>query len=111
MDDNGARDPDDRLLAIGRALSCSVRLAVLQRLAEGDASVGELVTRTGVSQPNMSNHLAVLRFAGMVISRRHGRVVRYELASPEVAALVDSLTVLANTEPRLPSPADSPAAN
>jgi DNA-binding transcriptional ArsR family regulator len=111
MDDNGAGDPDDRLLAIGRALSCSVRLAVLQSLVEGDASVGDLVTRTGVSQPNMSNHLAVLRFAGMVVSRRHGRIVRYELASPEVAALVNSLTVLANTEPRLPSQADIPAAD
>jgi DNA-binding transcriptional ArsR family regulator len=110
MDDNGASNPDDRLSAIGRALSCSVRLAVLQTLAEGDASVGELVACTGVSQPNMSNHLAVLRFAEMVISRRHGRIVRYELASPAVAALVNSLTVLANTEPRLPSKTDSPAA-
>ena len=85
--------------------------ALLRLVLEGDASVGDLVTRTGVSQPNMSNHLAVLRFAGMVISRRHGRIVRYELASPEVAALVNSLTVLANTEPRLPSQADIPAAD
>ncbi|WP_280266516.1 ArsR/SmtB family transcription factor [Nocardia wallacei] len=99
MDYNGGSGPDDRLSAIGRALSCSVRLAVLQTLAAGDASVGELATRTGVSQPNMSNHLAVLRSAGLVTNHRHGRVIRYELASPEAAALVDSLARLANTDP------------
>ena len=90
--------PDDRLFAIGRALGCAVRLAVLQALAEADASVGELVSRTGVSQPNMSNHLAVLRSAGLVTSRRHGRVIRYQLASPEAASLVASLTLLANAQ-------------
>ncbi|MFC4008489.1 ArsR/SmtB family transcription factor [Nonomuraea purpurea] len=87
---------DDRLFALGRALSCRVRLAVLQTLIdEADASVGELVSHTGVTQSNMSNHLAVLRSAGLVTYRRHGRVVRYQLASPEVASLVRDLTTLA----------------
>lgn len=92
-------DSNDRLAAIGRALSCMVRLAVLQTLAEGDASVGELTSRMGVTQPNMSNHLAVLRSAGLVTSHRFGRVVRYRLASPEATNLVTSLTLLANTDP------------
>jgi DNA-binding transcriptional ArsR family regulator len=95
-------DSNDRLSAIGRALSCMVRLAVLQALAEGDASVGELTGRMGVTQPNMSNHLAVLRSAGLVTSHRSGRVVRYRLASPEAAGLVTSLTLLANTDPGSP---------
>jgi DNA-binding transcriptional ArsR family regulator len=100
MDSNGGIGPDDRLFAIGRALSCDVRIAVLQTLAEGDASVGELTSRLGVTQPNMSNHLAVLRSAGLVTYRRLGRVVRYQLASPEAADLVSSLTLLANAERR-----------
>jgi DNA-binding transcriptional ArsR family regulator len=102
MDSNSGGRPDDRLFAIGRALSCSVRLAVLQALTEGDASVGELVSRTGATQPNMSNHLAVLRAAGLVTYRREGRVVRYQLASPEADSLVHNLTALANTEPGFP---------
>jgi DNA-binding transcriptional ArsR family regulator len=89
-------ESDDRLLALGRALSCRVRLSVLQALAAGDASVGELVDHIGASQPNMSNHLAVLRSAGLVTYRRQGRVVRYQLASPEAADLVTSLTTFAN---------------
>jgi DNA-binding transcriptional ArsR family regulator len=96
MDSNGG---DDRLFAIGRALGCSVRLAVLQALSEGEASVSELVGRTGAGQPNMSNHLAVLRAAGLVTYRREGRVVRYQLASPEAEGLVHNLTALANAEP------------
>jgi DNA-binding transcriptional ArsR family regulator len=106
MDSNGGSGPGDRLFAIGRALSCPVRLAVLQALAEGDASVGELTSRTGVTQPNMSNHLAVLRSAGLVTYRRLGRVVRYQLASPEAASLVRSLTLLAHAEPRFPAQTD-----
>jgi DNA-binding transcriptional ArsR family regulator len=99
MDGNGGSGPDERLVALGRALGCAVRLAVLQALTEGDASVGELVRHTGASQPNMSNHLAVLRSAGLVSYRREGRVVRYQLASPEAAGLVRSLTTLASTGP------------
>lgn len=100
MDDNGGSELDDRLFALGRALSCRVRLAVLQvLLEEQDASVGELVTHTGATQPNMSNHLAVLRSAGLVTYRRQGRVVRYQLASPEVAGLVCNLTTLARDQP------------
>lgn len=86
---------EDPLFVLGRALSCRIRLDVLQTLATGDASVGELVGRTGTTQPNMSNHLAVLRSAGLVNYRRDGRSVRYELASPEAADLVRNLTALA----------------
>lgn len=99
-DDGGQ---DDRLFELGRALSCRVRLAVLQVLGEkGDVCVGELVSRTGATQPNMSNHLAVLRSAGLVTYRREGRVVRYQLASPEVASLVRNLTALAGNPPADP---------
>lgn len=99
MDGNDGSGTGDRLSAIGRALGCTVRLAVLQVLAEGSASVGELTSRTGVTQSNMSNHLAVLRSAGLVTFRRHGRAVHYQLASPGAAGLVRSLTLLANAGP------------
>ncbi|AQZ63388.1 hypothetical protein BKM31_19690 [[Actinomadura] parvosata subsp. kistnae] len=98
MSGNGGSGADDRLSLIGRALGCSVRLTVLQRLAQGEASVSELTSHTGVTQPNMSNHLAVLRSAGLVTCRRLGRVVRYRLASPEAADLVHGLTRFATSE-------------
>lgn len=84
-------DVDDRLFDIGRALGCRIRLALLHTLATGDASVGELVAHTGASQPNVSNHLAVLREAGLVHADRAGRSMRYRLASPRVGDLVRAL--------------------
>jgi DNA-binding transcriptional ArsR family regulator len=84
-------DVDDRMFDIGKALGCRVRLALLHTLAVGDASVGELVASTGATQPNVSNHLAVLREAGLVAAERAGRVMRYRLASPKVRDLLRAI--------------------
>ena len=83
------------MLEVGRALSCENRLSLLMALAEGEATVSELVSYTGATQPNVSNHLAVLRSVGLVASQRSGRAVRYELASPEVGNLVKALMAVA----------------
>ncbi len=68
---------------IFRTLSDPTRRAVFERLSgEGELSVGDLVAGAGVSQPAVSQHLAVLRHAGLVSERREGRYVRYA-ARPE----------------------------
>ena len=46
--------------------------------------VGRLAKAIGASQPNVSQHLAVLRSAGLVEAERNGREVRYRLADPDV---------------------------
>jgi ArsR family transcriptional regulator len=73
-----------RAAAIGRALADPKRLCVLESLAHGELSVGELSTRVGCQVPNMSQHLAVLRSAGLVVSRRDGNTVYYRLTDPTV---------------------------
>jgi DNA-binding transcriptional ArsR family regulator len=90
-------DVDDRLFDIGRALGCRLRLALLRTLAMGEASVGELVERTGTSQSNVSNHLAILRDANLVAADRDGRVMRYRLATQQVSELVNALSAAAGT--------------
>jgi DNA-binding transcriptional ArsR family regulator len=57
------------------------RRAILNRLREGDASVGQLVDHSGLSQPAVSKHLRILREAGLVIARpdRQRRVYQLEL--------------------------------
>jgi ArsR family transcriptional regulator len=60
------------------------RLEILHRLAEGPREVGRLAADLGLSQPNVSQHLAVLRAAGVVEAERDGREVRYRLADPDV---------------------------
>ncbi|MEI8333415.1 MAG: metalloregulator ArsR/SmtB family transcription factor [Chloroflexota bacterium] len=73
-----------RFAAVGRALADPKRLCVLECLSAGELSVGELSTRAGCQVPNMSQHLSVLRSAGLVTSRREGSTVYYRLADPRV---------------------------
>jgi ArsR family transcriptional regulator len=73
-----------RFAAVGRALADPKRLCVLESLAVGELSVGDLSTRVGCQVPNMSQHLAVLRSAGLVTTRREGSTVYYRLTDPRV---------------------------
>ena len=74
----------DRSAAIAKALADAKRLCVLERLADGERSVSDLSRDVGCQVPNMSQHLAVLRAAGIVASRREGSTVFYRLADPKV---------------------------
>lgn len=64
------------------------RLAILQALLAGPLTVSEIVTATGLSQPNASNHLNCLRDCGLVSSTQEGRFVRYELSDKRVGNLL-----------------------
>jgi len=73
-----------RYAAVGRALADPKRLCVLESLAERELSVSELSVRVGCQVPNMSQHLAVLRSAGLVSTRRDGNTVYYRLSDSRV---------------------------
>lgn len=60
------------------------RIEILHALAAGPIEVGRLARRIGASQPNVSQHLSVLRTAGLVDAERDGREVRYQLTDPDV---------------------------
>ena len=67
--------PDDlsELRTFHKALADVNRLRIVRRLAEGDASIRELIAHVGLSQPLVSHHLKRLRVAGLVETRRVGR--------------------------------------
>lgn len=73
-----------RSATIARALSDPKRLCVLETLASGERSVSDLSRDVGCQVPNMSQHLSVLRSAGLVTARRDGSTVFYRLADPRV---------------------------
>jgi DNA-binding transcriptional ArsR family regulator len=73
-----------RMAVVGRALADPKRLCVLESLSEGELSVSELSTRAACQVPNMSQHLAVLRSAGLVATRREGSTIYYRLSDPRV---------------------------
>lgn len=64
------------------------RLSILQALRSGSLSVSDLVDATGLSQPNVSNHLRCLRDCGLLTCEREGRFIYYQLSDPRVADLL-----------------------
>ncbi|HEY7342593.1 MAG TPA: metalloregulator ArsR/SmtB family transcription factor [Ktedonobacterales bacterium] len=89
----------DHLYILAQALADPVRLAMLQQLMEGPATVSELQSLTGASQSNVSNHLALLRERGLVRATREGRQIIYALRDASVGHLVESLTLVAGMVP------------
>ena len=65
------------------------RLGVLEVLRNGPLPVGGIVARTGLSQPNVSMHLACLAECGLVRWQRRGKFVDYEIADKRVVRLLD----------------------
>ena len=83
---------DDTLDATFAALADPTRRAILTRLSEGEATVGELAAPFEVTLPAVSKHLRVLERAGMLKQERDGRVRRCQLnAAPmrEAAEWID----------------------
>jgi DNA-binding transcriptional ArsR family regulator len=81
--------PVDLLSTYFRAFADGTRLRILELLADGERSVGEIAEATGQSQPNISNHLACLRWCGFVVTRREHRMVHYSIADERVIALLE----------------------
>jgi DNA-binding transcriptional ArsR family regulator len=79
----------DLLAKYFRALGDPTRLRVVALLSEGERSVGELVTALGLPQPQVSNHLACLRWCGFVTTRREHRTIHYRLADDRVREIVE----------------------
>jgi DNA-binding transcriptional ArsR family regulator len=75
---------------IFRALSDGSRRAIFERLCrEGELTVGRLTEGSGISQPAISKHLAVLRDGGLVEGRKAGRATYYRALPARLAPLDD----------------------
>jgi DNA-binding transcriptional ArsR family regulator len=81
-----ASDTDDQLTLIFSALAHPTRRAILGRLAEGEASVGELAEPFAMSMPAVSRHIKVLERAGLV---RQGRRAQYRPCTLDTAPLAE----------------------
>lgn len=74
-----------------KALSDPSRLAIFERLTRGEAPVRALTAQFEISQPAVSQHLAVLKAAGLVTVRRDGRLMHYQVEPKGLKPLVDWL--------------------
>lgn len=74
-----------------KSLAHPARLRVLCRLVEGEASVGELQAQVGLSMSALSQHLAVMREAALVSTRREAQTIFYALADSPALGVMQAL--------------------
>jgi DNA-binding transcriptional ArsR family regulator len=74
-----------------KTLANSRRLEIIHLLAERPSEVNRLAEALGISQPNVSQHLAVLRAGGIVEAERDGREMHYRLSDPEIIVACETM--------------------
>lgn len=80
---------------IARALGAPHRMMLLEQLAQGERGVEALADKVGVTVANCSQHLQLLRRAGLVTSRRAGKAVIYRMTDDKTLVLMDLLGQIA----------------
>lgn len=81
----------ERVVARFRALADAHRIRLLLELKEGERSVGDLVTRCGISQASTSKHLGQLRACGLVTARRVGNQAFYSIRDRAIFTICNSM--------------------
>jgi rhodanese-related sulfurtransferase len=85
----------DQFALVAKTLGHPHRLELLEQLAQGERTVEELATKTGLSIANASQHLQRMARAGLVASQREGKFVRYRLSDDAVLQAVAALRTIA----------------
>jgi ArsR family transcriptional regulator len=93
-----------------KTLANDKRQMILAALRDRELTVGELSKRTGITQANLSQHLATMRSRDVVCARRDGRNVHYSIANPKLIQAFDLITeVMQESMERRSRAADAPA--
>jgi rhodanese-related sulfurtransferase len=83
---------------LGKALASPYRLELLDLLAQSERTVESLAAETGATTANISQHLQILRNAGLATARKEGLFVHYRIADPAVSMLCASLRTVAERQ-------------
>ena len=95
----------DTITDVLKALGHDVRLRLMRTLLEnGEKSVGELETMTGIGQPGLSQQLGILRKAELVRTRREAKLVFYSLAPEALESTAALLCALSGMSAREAQP-------
>jgi DNA-binding transcriptional ArsR family regulator len=96
--DPGTRARTDLVARRLKALSDPTRLAIAYSLGDGPMTVGEIARSFELAQPTVSNHLKLLREAGIVKGTRHGNRLELEVRTDATNELLDDLRAMLNRE-------------
>ena len=83
--------PIDKRIELLKVISHPVRIKILEDLTRGVKCVSDFEESLDISQPNVSQHLALMRSAGVVEAERDGREVRYRLSDPEIICACETM--------------------
>ena len=76
---------------ISKTLAHPIRLAILHTLRDGEKSVNELTDILGISQSNLSQHLALMRQMGILKTRKQGTSIFYSVTNPKINQACDMI--------------------
>jgi ArsR family transcriptional regulator len=76
---------------IFQALSHPTRIAIVEALHDGELSAGALLEQLAIGQPNLSQHLSILRAKQVVVARKAGNQVHYRLRDAVLSQVLDLL--------------------
>ncbi len=87
LDEDNASRVFDAAAELFGVLSTPIRLKILSALCDGECSVSQILERIDTTQPNLSQHLAMLYRHGVIAKRKDGTQVIYRVQSEKAAAL------------------------
>ena len=103
---SGSLDPSARQKAkILKALAHPIRVSIFELIAEDEKTVGEIVESLGTKMANTSRHLALLKDAGLITTRKEGLNVYYSIKMacllPMLRCIVDAICTMAEENSRI----------
>lgn len=112
MSDTTDSDQSDEVFAsaaeLFKLLSTPMRLKIISALCHGEKNVSQLLGEIDTTQPNMSQHLATLRRAGVLVHRRDATQIYYRIGSQRAATLCRAVCtqIAVEMDPQAEIPAD-----
>jgi ArsR family transcriptional regulator len=97
---NPNREVYEREATICKALANPTRLHLIDLLTKGEKWAAELQEGLGISKANLSQHLAILKAAGMVATHREGKQLSCEISMPEVKQATALLRTMLKSQVR-----------
>ncbi len=82
------------IVNIFKALADPTRLKILECIKNGEKCICEIIPYTGKSQPNVSQHLKVMKHAGIIDERKDGTRIMIKASKKEIFDIIDQVSML-----------------
>lgn len=76
---------------IYKALADSTRLKILEFIKDGEKCICEIIPHTGKSQPNVSQHLKVMKYAGIINERKDGTRIMIKPSDKDIYKIIEQV--------------------